>query len=73
MHALAIIITVLVHVIGAGVLIWALGDSARSSWRDLWPRDDDGGGGGEPPVRMPPPSFPGAYATQGDERQTVVR
>jgi hypothetical protein len=64
-HALALALTVLVHIIGAAVLVWALLDGAHSSWRDIWPRDDDGGGGpprDEPPVVMPPPSFPDTYA-----------
>jgi hypothetical protein len=65
MHVVALTLTVLVHFIGAGVLVWALLDGARSSWRDIWPRDDDGGGGpprDEPPPRMPPPAFPEHYS-----------
>jgi hypothetical protein len=49
----AIVITVLAHFVGAGVLVWALLDGEQIDWRGtLWPRDDDGGGGGwpEPPV-----------------------
>jgi hypothetical protein len=41
----ALVITVLVHIIGAGVLIWAMLGEERPSWRDLWGGDDDGGGG----------------------------
>jgi hypothetical protein len=59
MEVLAIAITALAHVVGAGVLVWALLDGAHSSWRDIWPRDDDGGGG--PPVAMQPPPSPGPY------------
>ncbi len=70
MHAAALVLTVVVHFVGAGVLVWALFDGAWSSWRDIWPRDDDGRGGGEePPVPMPPPTFPGEYATRAGERQ----
>ncbi len=67
MAMLAAAILVLVHFAAAAVLIWAMLDGARSSWRDLWPRDDDGRGGSErpdPPVVMPPPSFPDEYATR---------
>jgi hypothetical protein len=44
----ALILTVAVHIIGAGVLIWAMlsGDEhedGSSWWRGWWPRDDDGG------------------------------
>jgi hypothetical protein len=66
MHAVALTLTVLVHFLGAAVLVWALLDGARSSWRDIWPRDDDGRGGSprdEPPVPMPPPSFRADYRT----------
>ncbi|MEA2340013.1 MAG: hypothetical protein QOG11_90 [Solirubrobacteraceae bacterium] len=57
----ALVLTLVVHVIGAGVLIWAMldpdEDGRRPGWRDWWPRDDDGrspsdaepprGGGGQ--------------------------
>jgi hypothetical protein len=71
MHVAALVLTVLVHFIGAGVLVWALLDGARSSWRDIWPRDDDGRGGGDEPAPMPPPSFPGGYGVvpEGDARR----
>lgn len=42
----ALVLTVLVHVLGAGVLIWGMIDrddpDSRASWGDFWPRDDDG-------------------------------
>jgi hypothetical protein len=40
----ALALTVLVHFIGLGALIYALllGDEQRSDWRGWWPRDDDG-------------------------------
>jgi hypothetical protein len=41
----ALLLTALVHVLGAGVLIWAMLDGQRPDWRALWPKDDDGGGG----------------------------
>jgi hypothetical protein len=68
-EVIALAITVLVHILGAGVLIWGMlgeGDE-RPNWRDLWPRDDEGGGGppAEPPERpsgggdrMPVPLLP---------------
>jgi hypothetical protein len=43
-EVLAIALTLVVHVIGAGVLIWVLLDG-NVDWRELWPRDDDGRGG----------------------------
>jgi hypothetical protein len=43
----AIVLTLVVHVLGAGVLVWNLLDG-EFDWRVLWPRDDDGGGGGRP-------------------------
>jgi hypothetical protein len=51
---LAMAIIMVIHLIGAGVLIWwaMLGDE-RDDWRG--PRDDDGGGGGGPTVRPPRP------------------
>ena len=47
---LAILVTIVVHVIGAAVLVWALIDSEdqeTESWRDWWPKD---GREPEPPV-----------------------
>jgi hypothetical protein len=52
----AIVLTVLAHFVGAGVLIWVLLDGEKIDWRGtLWPRDDDGDGGGpdEPPTGGP--------------------
>ncbi|QEC48652.1 hypothetical protein FSW04_14435 [Baekduia soli] len=48
LEIVAIGITVLAHLVGAGVLIWTLVDGENIDWRALWPRDDDGGGGGGP-------------------------
>lgn len=42
-EVLALALTLVVHVIGAGVLIWALLDG-NVDWNELWPRDDDGRG-----------------------------
>jgi hypothetical protein len=48
LEIVALSLTLIVHVIGAGVLVWALLDGEGIDWRSLWPRDDDGGGGGGP-------------------------
>ncbi len=63
MELLALLLTFGVHVVGAGVLVWALidkDDQDAGSWRDWWPKDrpdgpvgpspDPGGGGVERPV-----------------------
>jgi hypothetical protein len=55
LEVIAIALTLVVHLLGAVVLVWAiLGDEEVDWRRTLWPRDDDGGGGGpgfEPPHR----------------------
>lgn len=53
-EVIAIGLTLLVHVIGAGVLIWALVDGDSMEWRGWWPRDDDDGRGGRDPFPEPP-------------------
>jgi hypothetical protein len=53
LEIVAILGTLIVHFIGAGVLVYALVDGEQINWRStLWPRDDDGGGGRgwEPPT-----------------------
>jgi len=43
MELLAILLTFVVHLLGAGVLVWALIDRDHAdagSWRDWWPKDD---------------------------------
>jgi len=61
MEMAAIVLTFVVHVIGAGVLVWALldADDARPSWRGWWPgeRRPDGG-----PDMPPEPSGGGTRA-----------
>ena len=59
MEILAIALTLFVHIIGAGVLVWALIDSDETdagSWRDWWPKD---GRDPEPPADPTPPSRDG--------------
>jgi hypothetical protein len=56
----AIVITLLAHVVGAGVLIWALLDGDRPDWRRLlFPKDDDGDGGSGPDDPLDPVPGPG--------------
>lgn len=53
LEVIAIALTLVVHFIGAIVLIWAIMGDEQVDWRGLLrPGDDDGGGGGpgfEPP------------------------
>ena len=53
LEVVAIVLTLVVHFLGAIVLVWAIIGDEQIDWRGtLWPRDDDGGGGGpgfEPP------------------------
>ena len=53
---LAVALLTVVHLIGAGILIWAMldGDRQEPWWRGWWPRDD---GPADPP--QPPPGPPG--------------
>ena len=62
MEILAIVLTFVVHVIAAGVLVWALIDHDRDdagSWRDWWPKD---GREPEPPVEPAPSGGDGVTA-----------
>jgi hypothetical protein len=57
---IALTLTVLVHFLGVGVLIWGMmdpdGKDDRPSWRDWWPRDE----GPEPPAAPSDPRGGGA-------------
>lgn len=59
LEAAALVLTFVVHVVGAAVLVWALLDGDRIDWRSvLRPGDDDGGGGRRrrgPRPGSPPP------------------
>jgi hypothetical protein len=62
----AILGTLIVHFLGAGVLVYALLDGEKIDWRGtLWPRDDDGGGGGglDPPSDDRDPRTGGGIAS----------
>ena len=49
---IALALTLGVHILGVGVLIWGMLDPdeqrPKGWWRDWWPRDDDGGPEPEP-------------------------
>lgn len=75
-EALAIVLTVVVHIIGAGALIWGMidrEDPDRGSWRDWWPRDDRGDDG--PPAGPEPTPSGGGLAVPvlPDSRPPAVR
>ncbi len=60
MELLALLLTFLVHVLGAAVLVWNLMDhdgETAGSWRDWWPKDEP-----EPPV-LPAGPAGGAFTT----------
>lgn len=71
----AIVLTVVVHVIGAVVLVWGMFDGEnKPDWRSLWPRDDDGGGGGGgyDPLE-PEPDAPGGPALLPESAPARIR
>lgn len=45
---------IVVHVIGAGVLLWAMLGEDDPGWREWWGEDDDGGGHTPAPARPGP-------------------
>ncbi len=58
-EVLALLLTLLAHVVGGLVLIASIVRSSGADWRSLWPRDDDGGGSDGPPAPAPRPAAPG--------------
>ncbi|MDP9346817.1 MAG: hypothetical protein M3P44_14105 [Actinomycetota bacterium] len=56
----ALALTVLVHFVGLGALIYALvaDDEQRPDWRGWWPRDDDGPPSDGPTGRPPDDGLP---------------
>lgn len=71
----ALVLTVVVHILGAGALIWGMidrDDPDRGSWRDWWPRDDRGE---EDPAGPPPPQPQGGLTVPvlPDSRPPAVR
>ena len=69
----AILLTLVVHVLGAGVLVWNLLDGEGFDWRTLWPRDDDGGGGGTPEPPTAPEPDGGGLTLLPDAGPSAVR
>lgn len=71
---IALGLTIGVHILGVGVLIWGMmdpdGERPKGWWRDWWPRDDDG------PDPAPEPSGPrggGIVPDLSDVRPASVR
>ncbi len=56
MEMTAIVLTFVVHVIGAGILVWALldADEARPDWRGWWPGERRPDGPDAPPEPVEP-------------------
>jgi hypothetical protein len=69
----AIALTLIAHVVGAGVLVYTLLDGEGFDWRSLWPRDDDGGGGGGPDDPRPPEGPRGGDMLLPDAASSAVR
>ena len=68
----ALVLTFVIHLVGAAALVWAmLGDGERSV-RDWWPRDD-GGSEPEPRAPEPRPSGPGLPVPLPDAVPSAVR
>ena len=55
MEVLALSLTVLVHFVGLGALIFVIVRNDGIEWRSWWPGDDDGGGGPPGPDGPRPP------------------
>jgi hypothetical protein len=64
LEVVAIVLTLVVHVLGAAVLVAVLLDGEKIDWRGtLFPRDDDGPGPGfDPPPAPPGPDGGGILA-----------
>jgi hypothetical protein len=64
LEVVAIVLTLVVHVLGAAVLVAVLLDGEKIDWRGtLFPRDDDGPGPGfDPPPAPPEPDGGGILA-----------
>ena len=58
MELVALALTVLVHFVGLGALVFVLFQGENVDWRSWWPRDDDDGPG--PPTPVGPPPLPDA-------------
>lgn len=65
MEALALALTVVVHIVGLAALVGVLLHNDDIGWRDIWPGDDDGG---RPRRPDPPPPLPLPDAEQARAR-----
>jgi hypothetical protein len=59
-------LTVLVHFIGLGALVYFLVEGDNIDWRSWWPGDDDGPG---PPAPDGPPPLPDAMPSRARLRE----
>lgn len=71
-EAAALILTFVVHVLGAAVLVWNMLDGSWS-WRDLWPHDEDDGPGFDDPLPERPQGGPDGVALPDDAVPARVR
>lgn len=71
-EVLALGLTLLVHVLGAGVLIGVIARGSGADLRGWWPTDDDGGGGPGLDPRPVEPK-PGGGLPLPDAQQAPVR
>ena len=74
LEVVAILLTLVVHVLGAIVLVMVLLDGEKIDWRGtLWPRDDDGGPGPDFDPPAPDPSPSGTGTPLPDAAPSTVR
>jgi hypothetical protein len=75
LEIVAIVLTLVVHVLGAAVLVLVLLDGEHVDWRGLlWPRDDDGRGGPDlDPPSEPDPTPSGGLLPLPDAAPSAVR
>ena len=72
-EALALLLTLVVHVVGAGALIFVLVRNDGFDWRSWWPSDDDDGPGPPKPEEPDAPSPSGDGAPLPDAAPAPVR
>jgi hypothetical protein len=72
-EVLAIVLTVAVHFVGAGLLIGLLFSGEDVDWRSWWPRDDDGRGPRRPdgPPALPMPGATPAHARLREQGERI--
>jgi hypothetical protein len=74
LEVVAIVLTLVAHVLGAAVLVAVLLDGEQIDWRGtLFPRDDDGPGPGFDDPPPPPPSGDGGHTPLPDATPSAVR